>query len=229
MKGKLTVQEAASRLDLDPSRLRFLASSGQIRAEKVGRQWLLDERAVERRSRVSRRAGRPFEAANAWALLLLASGKRPKGVDPSALSRLRRLLRSEDFEALAPRLGKRGETNEFRAHPGEMKYVIGDKDFLATGISAAGALGLDLVSGSEADGYIAASKFGPFVKRHALARDEDTNVTLRIVPDRAWDLLRPEGVAPRAAVALDLMDEADPRSVNAGREAIESVLESMRV
>jgi hypothetical protein len=56
-----------------------------------------------------------------------------------------------------------------------------------SGISAAGALGFDLVSGGAVDGYLRASELKRFVKTHALAPSGlEGNVCLRLVPEKAW-------------------------------------------
>ncbi len=223
--GLIPAQEAAERLGVDPSRVRQLAAAGQLSAERIGGLWFLDEGSVESRLKRRAQAGRPFEPRNAWSLLLLASGQRPNGIDGSVLSRLKRILRENDLENLAYRLVKRGEKKAFRSHPGELKYILEDRDFLATGISAAGHLNLDLVSGAEADGYVRESKLEELLAGHALKPDREGNVLLRIVPDESWDLLRGNRTAPQAAVALDLLEDSDARSRSAAHQAFESLRE----
>jgi excisionase family DNA binding protein len=46
---EMTVREAANRLGLDPSRVRLFASTGALPARRVGRQWVVDETAVDHR------------------------------------------------------------------------------------------------------------------------------------------------------------------------------------
>lgn len=85
--------------------------------------------------------------------------------------------------------------------------------------------GIDLVSGSEADGYVRAGALQSFEDDHALRPAvERSNARLRVVPDSAWPFVPEEGrVAPRAAVAIDLAEEADPRSAAAGRAALKAL------
>jgi hypothetical protein len=153
----------------------------------------------------------------------LASGGEVADIEPVVRSRLRRALSLEGLGALAPRLERRAAMSRYSAHRGEIAHVLADDRLVATGISAVGAVGLDLVSGGEVDGYIRASVSDDFVEEHALSRagEGEENVTLRVVPDEAWaDFLDGEPYAPKAAVALDLVEDADPRSRAAGRDLI---------
>lgn len=193
----------------------------QMPAAKVGGRWLIERGEVERRHRQGHLKGRPFAPHNAWALLRLASGEEPAEIDPVHRSRLRRALALEGLEELGPRLARRAESKYYDAHRGEIFYLVEDPHFVASGVSAAGAHGLDLVSGPEADGYIRANTAEDFVADHALRpADRGSNVHLRVVPDRAWQLLEGARVAPLAAVALDLAEDADPRSAGVGRAAL---------
>lgn len=198
---------------------------GGLPAVKVGGRWLLERGEVERRRRQRPLKGRPFAPHNAWALLRLASGEDLGGVDPVTRSRLRRALALEGLTELGPRLARRAQSVSFDAHPGEIPYVVEDGRFVASGASAAAAHGLDLISGSEADGYIRAGALQGFEGDHALRpAGERSNVRLRVVPDSAWHLLLDGSrVAPLAAVALDLAEDADPRSAAAGRGALKAL------
>lgn len=219
----ISVPEAAGELGLSPARVRLLATTGDLPAEKIGGRWLVDRRGVERRRRRGAVGGRRFAPRNAWGILGLASGEQLAGFDPVVRSRLRRALMLEGLEALAPRLEHRAAVHRFSAHPGEIPHILGEPGFVAAGISAAGAVGLDLVSGREADGYIRASSLDAFVAEHALspAGSEGGNVTLRVVADDIWEIFLDDlSHAPEAAVALDLSEDADPRSSAAGKDLL---------
>lgn len=215
------VPEAAQVLGLSSDRVRALAVHGQLPASKIGDRWLIERAAVEARRRLGAQAGRPFAPHNAWALLFLASGEDVDGIDPSVRSRLRRALVLEGLEKLGPRLARRAESRFFNAHPGEISYLLDDPALVRSGISAAGAHGFDLVSGQEADGYLLASALGKFAASHALSPvGPEGNIRLRLVPDKAWRFLDGAPIAPVAAVALDLAEDPDPRSSQAGRAAL---------
>jgi hypothetical protein len=165
--------------------------------------------------------GRPFAPHNAWALLRLASGEDPGGIDPSVRSRLRRAITLEGLEKLGPRLSSRAESRHFDAHPGEIPHILTDPGFVGSGVSAAGAYELHLASGAEADGYLRASALEKFAAAHALRpAGPGANLHLRLVPDKAWRFLEGAAVAPIAAVALDLAADPDPRSSQTGRVAL---------
>lgn len=217
----VSIPEAASALELSAGRVHAMVVNGQLPAARVGGRWLIERREVDRRRRQRPLKGRPFATHNAWILLRLASGEDPKGIDPSVRSRMRRALSLEGLEELGPRLARRSESRYFGAHRGEIDYIVKDARFVASGISAAGAHGLDLVSGSEADGYIRASAVKGFAADHALQpATGGANLHLRMVPDRAWRFLEDARVAPIAAVALDLAEDPDPRSAEIGLEAL---------
>lgn len=221
MVDPISISEAAHALKLSPARVRAMASGGQLSASKVGDRWLVEREAVEQRKRRGAHGGRRFAPRNAWALLMLSSDEEVEGIDPSVRSRLRRALALEGLQALAPRLGHRAEVSLYRAHPGEIRHVVDDPALMRSGISAAGSLGIGLVSGREADGYLPEVALRGFIKEHALSQAEsDGNVRLRVVPDDAWVILGGRSVAPEAAVALDLMEESDPRSAKAGAEVL---------
>jgi hypothetical protein len=198
-----------------------MVANGRLPAVKVGGRWLIERAEVERRSRQEPLKGRPLAAHNAWALLALASGEDPEGVDPSVRSRMRKALSLEGMEELGPRLARRAESHHFDAHRGEIPYVVEDPRFVPSGVSAAGAHGLDLVSGAEADGYVRAGALEKFVANHAVRpAARGSNLHLRAVPDRAWHFLEGARVAPIAAVALDLAEDSDPRSAEIGLMAL---------
>lgn len=223
MLDPLSVPEAARLLKLSPARVRLMASRGQLSAEKIADRWLIERRAVELRQQARPPRGRRFTPQNAWAILLLASGEEAPALDPGPRSRLKKALALEGLHALAPRLRARAEVASYRAHPGEIPYVLEDEALLPSGISAAGSVDAGLLSGREADGYIAQSRLRKFLRKHALsAADVNGNVRLRVVPDDPWESLELGGraVAPPAAVALDLAEEDDPRLQAAGRAAL---------
>ena len=221
MMDLVSIPQAAKALELSPSRIQALVVRGQMPASKIGGRWLIERAAIEKRRREGAPRGRPFAAHNAWALLRLASGEDPGGIDPSVRSRLRRALALEGLEKLGPRLIRRAESHYFDAHRGEISYILDDAAFVGSGISAAGAHGFDLASGPEADGYLRAAALKEFAADHALRpAGPGANLHLRVVPDEAWRFLDGAPVAPVAAVALDLAEDPDPRSSQAGRAAL---------
>src|ERR1051325_5256334 len=78
IEGLLSIDEAAQRLGRSPQAVRQMAASGELDAVRRGRQWWLDERAVERRRREPRGRGRALSPEVAWSVLFLASGDRDR-------------------------------------------------------------------------------------------------------------------------------------------------------
>lgn len=225
MVDPISIAEAARTLELSPARVRAMASRGQLPAAKIANRWLVERSAVEQRRRQRALRGRRFTPQNAWALLLLASGENAPKLDPSVRSRLRRALALEGLAALAPRLKDRSSrVSMYRAHPGEIPYVLEDDALVPSGISAAGSMRIGLLANREADGYISQSQLQRFIDEHALSPGgSDGNVRLRVVPDDIWQDLAGRSVAPPAAVALDLADELDPRSGAAGKKLVRQI------
>jgi excisionase family DNA binding protein len=224
MLDPVPVSEAAKALDLTPARVRALVAGGRLSGAKVGDRWLIERASVERRRRDGSHRGRPFSPRNAWALLLLASGEDVGEIDSSVRSRLRRALRRDGLLELEPRLAHRGEAMSFRAHPGEIRYLLEDPHLVRSGISAADDHGFGLVGGREADGYLSEAELKGFVARHGLEpAGVEGNVRLRLVSKDGWAYVGGRAAAPVAAVALDLAGDADPRSNRSGREALRAL------
>lgn len=84
---------------------------------------------------------------------------------------------------------------------------------------------------AEANVYVAASLHGELGSMVAAVPDQLGGVILRVVPDEVWPYVESLGVgsdghgrrlAPRAAVALDLMESGDPRYWVAAEHLIET-------
>lgn len=224
MVDPVSIPDAARILKLSPDRVRALAVHGQLSAAKLGDRWFVERASVERRRREGAHEGRRFSPRNAWTLISLASDRPVEGIDPSVRSRLKRALSLEGLEKLGPRLARRAEVASFRAHPGEIAHLLRDPRLVRSGISAAGDYEFGLVSGREADGYLQERQLKKFIADHALEpAGLEGNVHLRLIPKESWGFLAGEQVAPIAAVALDLAEDADPRSAKAGRQVLREV------
>ncbi|HEX3735305.1 MAG TPA: helix-turn-helix domain-containing protein [Solirubrobacterales bacterium] len=219
----LSIPEAARELQVNPSRARSLVASGELAGVKVGGRWLVDGAAVADRRRSPRPAGRPLSPSNAWAALFISSGEEAPWLGAQALWRVRQSLKARGLSELKPRLIQRAGPKRFLAHPGELKRLRSRPNLVKSGISAAAAYDIDLVAGAEVDGYVRASDLAAIERKHALEPAEglEGNILLRVVPDHSWHLSG--RLAPLAAVAIDLSEEADARSIRAGKEAINRI------
>ena len=57
--GVISTSEAARRLKLSLRRVQTLIQRGQLRATKLGRDWVVDEKDLQEFARRPRRPGRP--------------------------------------------------------------------------------------------------------------------------------------------------------------------------
>lgn len=221
--GHLTVKEAAARLGVGPNDVRRLIEAGSLPGVKVGQQWLIPTDAVERRRELAPRRGRRLSPARAWGLLFLADGRDAPWLTPDARWRIRRRLATRPLAADRDRLIDRGRPIPYRAHPSMLDRMRADPNLMLTGVSATSALGPGLVGGpDEVDAYVDHTFLDDVVERYRLRPSTDPNVTLRLVPAIGWDW-PPTDVAPRPAVALDLLDHAEPRVRQVGSELLERI------
>lgn len=59
MANFITTKEAAARLGVNKQRVWQLIQSGKLPAQKVGRDWIIDEKDLERPEIRNRKPGRP--------------------------------------------------------------------------------------------------------------------------------------------------------------------------
>ncbi len=181
---------------------------------------LIPAHAVEARIALGAVDGRRFTQENAWAALLLASGLSAAWLERRERSRIRRYLAQHPLASLRARLASRGRVEELRVHSGVLPRLREDPALMLTGASASSEFGLGLVGGPEmVDAYISAANLPALRERYALRTSRDPNVRLRVV-DGEQAALPAEHVAPLAAVALDLLDDPEPRLQQAGQAAL---------
>ena len=215
--SQVPVSKAAAWLDVHPSRVRAMIAQGQLEAQKLGGRWLIDRRSVENRRSQPSVDGRPFSQANAWALLCLSMGKKPDWVSKWELSRLRRRLREDGIEKLAPRLWKRASKRQLRAHPSLLPRLRQDPRLFPSGVSAASAHGLDIVEPNEVEAYVGAEHFQEVVDDHYLEPSPNPNVFLHVARPRWIQSCANDEMGPVVA-ALDLLEADDEKSRRAGSE-----------
>jgi len=219
IQSPLSVAQAAAALGVSPQRVRALIASGGLPARRIGGRWLVDGRAVERRARGERLPARPFSSRNAWALLAIAAGAKPSGIDPAAASRLRHRLSERGLAGMAPLLVRRARRLALRVHPGARARLLDDPALVRSGAAAAADLQLGLIAPDAAEGYVAAGDLDGLVVRHALRPSAEPNVVLRVV-DGLWPFSPGTRVVPLPVAALDLLEDEDARAQAAGRAAL---------
>ena len=214
---RISVADAAARIGLDPSRVRALAKSGQLPAEKIANRWLIDAGSLDRRIGRSQVGGRPFEPRKAWALLFLFSSEDAAWLSIVDRSKLRAVVRDREFESVSPRLGRRAEVRFFAGGERARNDIVRASDFVRSGLSAAEHYGASLRSGIVVDGYLPRRSADRLIYRHALREvdEREAEIVLRLAD--FWPL-GGRNVAPKAAVVADLLDSHDERTARAGRE-----------
>lgn len=221
--GHLTVKEAAARLGVGPNDVRRLIETGSLPGVKVGQQWLIPTDAVERRREMAPRRGRRLSPARAWGLLFMADGRDAPWLTPDARWRIRRRLATHPLATERDRLIDRGHAIPYRVHPSMLERMRADPRLMLTGVSAASALRLGLVGGTdEVDAYADHTLLDDIVERYRMRPSADPNVTLRASPEIGWEW-PPASIAPRPAVALDLLDHAEPRVRQVGGELLDQI------
>lgn len=189
MSELLPLADAAHLLGVSVERVRQLVVGGQLPGQRFGNVWVVPRDAVAARRHSPGVRGRPLGAVNAWQEILAGS------VDlhyPGRYWRRANVIRCEmsraDVAALPPMVGA-----------------------LRGGVHAAIALGEQLAVDDNVDLYLSAKSFAGLDERVAYVPDGAGRIALRVVDDRAWGLLSNGALAPRAAVALDLLESGDPR------------------
>lgn len=89
--ASVSVAQAAERLGVSVPRIHQRIADGSLLAERIGAQWVIDERSLLRTQERSK-AGRPLSARSAWAVVAVAENGRdrlrPSGPAVSARPRL---------------------------------------------------------------------------------------------------------------------------------------------
>jgi excisionase family DNA binding protein len=212
--------EAAGRLGVTPRRVYALVHDGQLRGQHIGGRLLIDLQDVDARLDGGPAVGRPFSPRRAWAILLLAEGDKPIGLDSSTRSKLRRIVRDRDLWSMRAKLSGRAERRLFRAHSSDVARLEAEPGVVRTGARCAAEAGLGLIApDAPLELYVDGAAADRLTAKYRLAQSRRPNVVLRVVPDevRAW-LHGP--LAPGPAVALDLAEDRDPRARDVAREAL---------
>ena len=206
----LSLADASALLGVSSERVRQLVVAGDLPGVRFGNAWAVPRDSIDARRQVSNRRGRPLSARRAWEFIDAGN------VDLSNVSRYR----------------NRGEVHRYEMSAADLAFVSGHDGVLVSGAAAAIDLGeLLQAEGAESDLYVSASLHDELRSLVAAVPDQLGGVVLRVVHDDVWSFV--EGVAvdqgegcvrlaPRAAVALDLMESGDPRHWIAAENLIEA-------
>jgi len=245
--AQLSVAQAAERLDVKVQRVHQLIADGSLRAERIGRQWVVDDADLARLDR--RPSGRPLSAKSAWVLALLAgdsnmsyqSVARISPADRSkARTRLRELLDESEELASGSRRGRasapedmiakklrlllqsRAERMSFKVSPRDLEDLRADPRVVLAGVSLPASR---IASGDIVEGYVAADELEAVVEEFLLSESghSEANVVLH-VPSQSvpTDWVNPDNWL---VLAADLAEHHRPREHS---RAAEVVLEAAR-
>lgn len=214
------ISVAAKRLGISRQRARDLALHGALRARRVGDRLFVERSSVEDRLANPSPPGRRLSPSRAWGLLFIADGEAAPWLDAAARSKLRALLREQGLRALRPRLRGRGRRLAFRAHPSDLAALAAEPGLMLAGAVAAAAVGIDLLAAGLVDAYVAPERLRQLTNVYHFVESREPNLIMRELSPQVRLPQRP--VAPRSAVALDLLDEHDPRSRAAAEDALRS-------
>lgn len=215
--GLISVPDAARQLGVSRARVQQRIQNGSLPAQRVGRQWVIDEEDL-RSIRHHAGPGRPLSPASAWALIDLAAGDASR-LSPSGRSRARtrlgKLLHEvqsmndhDELGALMSRaLGGRAERKLYRASPLDLPGLRADPRLYPSGLSAPESR----ISGEQwVEGYIRNTLHEDLVRDHVLspAKAARADVVLHVVDSQ--DKLE-RVVASPLIVAADLAEHDGPR------------------
>lgn len=220
--GFVSAAEAARRLGVTESRVRQLIGRRELSAQNFQGLWLVRVEDVERRQALAPPPGRRLTPARAWGLLYLAAGLPAPWLDRSARYRLRSLLKARGLTSLRARLTARGVPLAMRAHPSQLGSLRDEPLLMLTGPTAAAELRLGLLAGEVVEAYVDEDRLDDLVRRYHLLASREPNVLLRIVPPFAsnWP---PAHHAPLPAIALDLIEDPDPRTREVGLSLLDRI------
>ena len=206
----LSLADASALLGVSSERVRQLVVAGDLPGVRFGNAWAVPRDSIDARRQVSNRRGRPLSARRVWDAI--ASGE----VDLSNVSRYR----------------NRGEVHRYEMSASDLGFVSLQTGVIVSGVAAANSFGeLLQAEPGEADLYVSASLHDELGSLVAVVADQFGGVALRVVPDDVWDQVESlasnrdeagQRFAPRAAVALDLMESGDPRHWVAAEHLIEA-------
>jgi len=217
--GAVSVAQAAERLGVSVPRIHQRIADGSLSAERIGSQWVVDERSLLRIQERSK-AGRPYSARYAWAVIAAAEddsdrvGGSGRAVSARVRMQLKRLLEpaaelAADEEvvtqlvvSLRSVLRNRAGRRLLRAAPADLAGLRADERW-----AMIVDLGSSGIASPDVEGYLAESLVEGVLKDYLLVEaDRDANVVLHVVSDGQYPY--PDS---RLRLAADLAEHRGPR------------------
>lgn len=207
----LTVPEAAEELGVAPERVGALIRAGELAAERARGVWLVDRDAVARRGLltelgVTAASVRPWTPRIAWAALRSIDGDDTLLGDLGRREGVRLQARIEGASAgrLLSAVRNRATTVRVSIHPSRVDRLRALT--VPSGLAGAGRHGHGLSGDAHLDGYLTATALDRARDDLGVRITPTGSHLLRVVAD--VDSIQGLEVAPRLAVAADLVDHA---------------------
>lgn len=191
--------EAADLLGMSVERVRQLVVGGQLPGQRFANVWVVPKDAIAARRHSPGVRGRPLGPQRAWQEILAGPIDLQR---PGRYQRRANVIRCEMSRADADAL------------PEQVGALLG-------GVRAAISFGEQLAPDDNVDLYLPAKSFRGLDAQIAFVPDAAGRVALRVVDDEAWHLIPNGALAPRNAVALDLLESGDPRHWIAGEHLVD--------
>ncbi len=217
--GAVSVAQAAERLGVSVPRIHQRIADGSLVAERIGSQWVVDERSllhVQERSK----AGRPYSARSAWAVIAASEddSDRVSGSGPAVSARVRMQLKRLLEPAAEPAADEevvrqlvvslrsvfrnRAQRRLLRAAPADLADLRADERW-----AMIVDLGSSGIASPDVEGYLAESLVKGVLKDYLVVEsDRDANVVLHVVADGQYPY--PDS---RLRLAADLAEHRGPR------------------
>ncbi|MBU3646412.1 MAG: helix-turn-helix domain-containing protein [Candidatus Nanopelagicaceae bacterium] len=209
----LSVSQLARAKRLSRGRVLQLIHSGELKAVKIGSQWVIDDSALDYESKSSR----PFSPRMARAFIeMMANQPLSVELDPAEKRRLEIKLKSlkeksDPSISLRSWLKHRAASYSFNASKSDLEKLRRSKDILLTGLSDE-SIGIGNHEGLQ--GYVVNKNIQELQKRYLLVNSTKPNVILR-------QLHGPLNMKLLPALNLsDLSDINGPREKNAVKQLV---------
>lgn len=226
------VADAAAQLGVNERRVRALLTAGELNGKIFGKTWLIDPDSLATFRHVRQRAaGRALAPVTAWAALLTSFATATTGDLVAAFGivdqrRARiRALRTRDVDDWRWLARRRAVIHRYAARPAYLSRLWGEGGITLAGLSSGFEVGLS-TGADEFDAYVDAPTAQRLTEHYRLRPAAGGNVTLRTI-----NLADPRQLAavqrhalPELVVAVDLIEDRDPRTSSAGRGLLTELL-----
>lgn len=232
--ARISVPEAAARLGVVAQRVRQRIQDGSLPAERVGGQWIIDEKDLARVSD-SNAPGRPLSERSAWALVAAADDNAVllhslSAPDRSrARARLRKLAAThhddshESLRLLSVFMRNRAARRCYLVAQRDLKDLRNDPRIRLSGLSHPES---GLASGDVVEGYLSVDDLDDVLQDYLL-RDVDrdrANVFLHVVSPEIEESLPLLGHAWNSLLmAADLSEHHGPRERHRAMELLDDL------